>query len=164
MAFAVRYTSGFLCVGFPAVRCDELGLPPSWPTNTACPGAAYTVTVDASAGISTGISAADRSQTVRLLADERSTPADFTRPGHIVVTAAADTGTFVDRALDLVVETGRSPALVFGAIVSQRNPIGMAACSELIEFADQHELLVVNADHVNHDFPRLRPGHRKGRR
>jgi 3,4-dihydroxy 2-butanone 4-phosphate synthase/GTP cyclohydrolase II len=142
MAFAVRHTSGFLCVALPASRCDQLKLPPMWPTNAGRSGMAYTVAVDASHGISTGISAADRAHTVRLLADPRVTAADFNRPGHVVVAATQGTGSFVDVMVDLVVAAGSSPAAVFGAIVSPVDPTRMANGRELGQFARGHELLV----------------------
>jgi 3,4-dihydroxy 2-butanone 4-phosphate synthase/GTP cyclohydrolase II len=142
MAFAVRHTSGFLCVALPASRCDELTLPPMWPTNAGRSGMAYTVAVDAGHGISTGISAADRTHTVRLLADRRATVADFNRPGHVMVAATPGTGSFADVMVDLVVAAGSSPAAVFGAIVSPVDPTRMANGSELGEFARSHGLLV----------------------
>jgi 3,4-dihydroxy 2-butanone 4-phosphate synthase/GTP cyclohydrolase II len=146
MAFAVRHTSGFLCVGLPATRCDQLDLPPMWPMNVSAHAAAYTVTIDASSGITTGISAADRTHTARLLADERATPSDFNRPGHLVVAAAPGTGSFLDALLDLAVEAGGLPAVVFGAIVSPHDPVRMADCAEQKEFAAQHGLSVISLD------------------
>jgi 3,4-dihydroxy 2-butanone 4-phosphate synthase / GTP cyclohydrolase II len=142
MAFAVRHTSGFLCVALPASRCDQLKLPPMWPTNAGRSVMAYTVAVDAKHGISTGISAADRAHTVRLLADPRVTAADFNRPGHVMVAATQGTGSFADVMVELVVAAGSSPAAVFGAIVSPVDPTRMANGSELGEFARSHGLLV----------------------
>src|SRR5437899_4306778 len=69
LAFMVRYTSGYVCVALTEQDCDRLDLPPMYHTNQDARGTAYTVTVDAAHGISTGISAADRSHTLRLLAD-----------------------------------------------------------------------------------------------
>ena len=92
VAFMVRYTSGYVCVPLTEADCDRLDLPPMYHTNQDARGTAYTVTVDASDGVSTGISAADRAHTIRLLADPASTADDFSRPGHVVPLRAKDGG------------------------------------------------------------------------
>jgi 3,4-dihydroxy 2-butanone 4-phosphate synthase/GTP cyclohydrolase II len=84
VAFMVRYTSGYICVPLTESDCDRLDLPPMYHTNQDRRGTAYTVSVDAREGTSTGISAHDRALTMRLLADPASTRDDFTRPGHLV--------------------------------------------------------------------------------
>ncbi|MGH3949379.1 MAG: 3,4-dihydroxy-2-butanone-4-phosphate synthase, partial [Pseudonocardiaceae bacterium] len=85
MAFFVRHTSGVVCVGMDGARLDDLGLPlmVSEAGNGDAMGTAFTITVDARNGTTTGISAADRATTVRALADPTSTEADFARPGHL---------------------------------------------------------------------------------
>ena len=70
IAFMVRYTSGYICVPLTEADCDRLDLPPMFHTNQDVRGTAYTVTVDAKDGVTTGISAADRAHTIRMLADE----------------------------------------------------------------------------------------------
>src|SRR5689334_17950807 len=82
VAFAVRHTSGFLSVALPAARADALELPPlvDFTDRTTVAG----VSCDAREGTSTGISAADRARTLRVLADRASAARDLTRPGHIV--------------------------------------------------------------------------------
>ena len=84
MAFMVRHTSGFVCAPLTEEDADRLELPPMYVTNQDRRGTAYTVTVDAREGITTGISAAERAHTVRLLADPATGPADLARPGHVV--------------------------------------------------------------------------------
>src|SRR3954470_22593693 len=84
VAFMVRYTSGYICVPLTDDVCDRLDLPPMYHTNQDKRGTAYTVSVDAREGVSTGISAHDRATTMRRLADPDSTAVDFTRPGHVV--------------------------------------------------------------------------------
>jgi 3,4-dihydroxy 2-butanone 4-phosphate synthase/GTP cyclohydrolase II len=84
VAFMVRYTSGYICVPLTEDDCDRLELPPMYHTNQDKRGTAYTVSVDAREGVTTGISAHDRATTMRLLAADESTAADFTRPGHVV--------------------------------------------------------------------------------
>src|SRR5580698_8077698 len=83
VAFMVRQTSGVLCVALPEARCEALDLPLMVPAGRDAHGTAFTVTVDARRGTTTGISAADRATTVRALARKSSTPEDFLRPGHI---------------------------------------------------------------------------------
>src|SRR3989440_12444499 len=84
LAFTVRYTSGFICAPLTEVDADRLELPPMYHTNQDRRGTAYTVTVDAREGVTTGISAADRSHTIRLLADPGTTAADLAPPRHVV--------------------------------------------------------------------------------
>src|SRR5262249_56576052 len=74
VAFMVRHTSGYICVPLPAEECDRLDLPPQYHNNQDKRGTAYAVTVDAREGVSTGISAADRARTIRLLARAPSRP------------------------------------------------------------------------------------------
>src|SRR5580700_7489305 len=83
IAFILRHTSGVLCVALPGARCDALNLPPMVALGEDAHGTAFTVTVDARRGVTTGISAADRAVTIRALAAEASTAADFVRPGHV---------------------------------------------------------------------------------
>lgn len=83
IAFLVRYTSGVICVPMTGEDCDRLQLPPMAAVNQGPKGTAYTVSVDAVSGVSTGISAADRAQTMRVLADPRTTADQLSRPGHV---------------------------------------------------------------------------------
>ena len=80
VAFMVRYTSGYICVAVTGETCDRLDLPPMYPAQDRL-RTAYTVTVDARHGVSTGISAADRARTIKLLATPDATAGDFVRPG-----------------------------------------------------------------------------------
>src|ERR671915_68696 len=82
VSFMVRYTSGYICVPLTEAECDRLDLPPMHHTNADTFRTAFTVTVDAKVGITTGISAADRAHTIRLLADPATGPSDLVRPGH----------------------------------------------------------------------------------
>ncbi len=83
LAFMVRYTSGIICVSMPKDRCDALGLPAMVKTNTDPKRTAFTVSVDATACETTGISAKDRSITLRTLAKDNAIADDFSRPGHV---------------------------------------------------------------------------------
>ena len=148
IAFMVRYTSGYVCVPITEADADRLELPPMSRINQDPRGTAYTVTVDARNGVSTGISAVDRAHTIRLLADPASSAADFSRPGHVVPLRARDGGVLVraghtEAAVDLAVMAGLSPAGVLCEIVSEKDPLGMARTDELRVFADDHDLALI---------------------
>jgi 3,4-dihydroxy 2-butanone 4-phosphate synthase / GTP cyclohydrolase II len=148
MAFMVRYTSGYVCAALTEQDCNRLDLPPMYHTNQDVRGTAYTVTVDAAAGISTGISAADRSRTVRLLADPKSQPTDFRRPGHVVPLRAKEGGVLrrpghTEASVDLARLGGLHPAGVLCEIVSQKDEGDMARRDELEVFASDHDLQVI---------------------
>ncbi len=148
VSFMVRYTSGYICVPMVEAECDRLDLPPMYHTNQDKRGTAYTVSVDAREGISTGISAADRARTMRLLADPASTAADFTRPGHVVPLRAREGGVLrrpghTEAAVDLARLAGLHPAGVLCEIVSQKNVGDMARTEELEGFAAEHGLVML---------------------
>ncbi len=149
LAFMVRYTSGYICVPLTEADCDRLDLPPMFHTNQDVRGTAYTVTVDAKEGVSTGISAADRAHTIRLLADENAVAGDFTRPGHVVPLRAKEGGVLrrpghTEAAIDLAVLAGLRPAGVLCEIVSQKDEGDMARREELEVFAAEHELTIIS--------------------
>ncbi|HVV24782.1 MAG TPA: bifunctional 3,4-dihydroxy-2-butanone-4-phosphate synthase/GTP cyclohydrolase II [Pseudonocardiaceae bacterium] len=148
VAFMVRYTSGYICVPLLESDCDRLDLPPMYHTNQDRRGTAYTVTVDAAAGVSTGISATDRAHTMRLLADPTSRPADFTRPGHVVPLRAKQGGVLrrpghTEAAVDLARLAGLRPAGVLCELVSQKDEGDMARRDELEVFAADHDLPII---------------------
>ena len=148
VAFMVRYTSGYICVPLLDADCDRLELPPMYHVNQDKRGTAYTVSVDAREGVSTGISATDRALTMRLLADPASTAADFTRPGHLVPLRAKEGGVLrrtghTEAAVDLARLAGLRPAGVLCEIVSQKDTGDMARLDELQVFADEHGLTLI---------------------
>jgi 3,4-dihydroxy 2-butanone 4-phosphate synthase / GTP cyclohydrolase II len=148
LAFMVRYTSGYICVPLTEADCDRLDLPPMYHTNQDRRGTAYTVTVDARDGVGTGISAADRARTIRLLADPDASAADFTRPGHVVPLRAKHGGVLrrpghTEAAVDLARLAGLQPAGVLCEIVSQKNDGDMARRDELEVFAAEHDLALI---------------------
>lgn len=149
VAFMIRYTSGYICVPLTGADCDRLGLPPMYGVNQDKHGTAYTVAVDAREGISTGISAADRATTMRVLADPASKSDDLTRPGHVVPLRAKDGGVLrrpghTEAAVDLARMAGLGPAGVICEIVSQKNEGDMARTDELRVFADEHDLALIS--------------------
>lgn len=84
VAWTIRHTSGLLCAPMTTERADALGLPPMVEDNQDPRQTAYTVTVDAARGVGTGISAADRTLTVRVLGNPAAVPTDLNRPGHVL--------------------------------------------------------------------------------
>jgi 3,4-dihydroxy 2-butanone 4-phosphate synthase/GTP cyclohydrolase II len=148
MSFLVRHTSGFLCAPLSGEICDRLDLPPMTAVNEDRYGTAYTVTVDAAVGVTTGISAQDRARTARVLADTTSSAGDLTRPGHLVPLRAHDRGVLgrsghAEAATDLARLAGLSPAAVIGEIVGIEDPLSMAREPELHRLAEEHDLTVV---------------------
>src|SRR5674476_816152 len=114
MAWTIRHTSGYICAPMSETRADRLGLPLMVADNRDPRLTAYTVTVDAAHGVTTGISAADRAHTIRTLAQEGSIPSDFNRPGHVVPLRARQGGVLVrgghtEAAVDLCRLAGLAP-------------------------------------------------------
>lgn len=148
LAFMVRYTSGYICVPLTEADCTRLDLPPMYHTNQDKRGTAYTVTVDAREGVSSGISAADRCRTIRLLADPDAKAVDFVRPGHVVPLRAKEGGVLrrpghTEAAVDLARMAGLASAGVLCEIVSQKNENDMARREELEVFAADHDLALI---------------------
>ncbi|MBG6085722.1 3,4-dihydroxy-2-butanone-4-phosphate synthase [Zhihengliuella flava] len=122
LGWTVRYTSGVICTPLLGARADALGLPPMVEHNEDAKGTAYTVSVDAASGVSTGISAADRAKTCRVLADPHTTAGELTRPGHVFPLRAEDDGVLARRghteaAVDLCRLAGLEPAGVIAEVV-----------------------------------------------
>src|SRR3954447_999281 len=146
-AFMVRHTSGFICVGMTGADLDRLHLPPMTAVNQDRKGTAYSVTVDAQAVQSTGISATDRATTIRVLADPATTPENLTRPGHVMPLRAVPGGVLrrpghTEAAVDLVRMAGLPPA---GALCELVNDDGtMMDAPACREFCDEHGLPLVS--------------------
>src|SRR5258707_3561641 len=143
VAFMIRYTSGYICVAITEAEADRLNLPPMVPRNQDKRGTAYTVTVDAREGISSGISAKDRARTIASLADPAITSTDLTRPGHIAPLRAKDAGVLrrpghTEAAVDLAVLAGLRPAGAPCEGVSPIDPPAMAASAEARASSHQH--------------------------
>ncbi|MBV9126546.1 MAG: 3,4-dihydroxy-2-butanone-4-phosphate synthase, partial [Verrucomicrobia bacterium] len=125
IAFMIRYTSAVICVPMVGADLDRLELPLMLPTqaNSDRMRTAFTVTVDAAAGVSTGISAADRARTIRVLADPATRATDLTRPGHVFPLRYRDGGVLrraghTEAAVDLARLAGLRPAGVLAEIVN----------------------------------------------
>ena len=122
MAWTIRHSSGYICAPMSESRADRLGLPLMVADNRDPRLTAYTVTVDAARGVTTGISAADRTHTIRTLAQEGSVPSDFNRPGHVVPLRARNGGVLVrgghtEAAVDLCSLAGLAPVGAIGELV-----------------------------------------------
>jgi 3,4-dihydroxy 2-butanone 4-phosphate synthase/GTP cyclohydrolase II len=143
MGFMIRHTSGVVCVAMPGARLDELQLPLMVDQNTESMRTAFTVSVDAARGVTTGISAADRAHTVRLLANPRTRAADLARPGHIFPLRYREGGVLkraghTEASVDLARLAGCAPAGVLAEIVNDDGT--MARLPELMAFKKRHRL------------------------
>lgn len=147
MAFFIRHTSGMLCAPMTAHRADHLGLPPMVATNEDPKHTAYTITCDAVHGTTTGISAADRATTLRVLADRDSEPSDLTRPGHVLPLIAVADGVLARRghteaAVDLCELAGKEPVGVIAELVADNGD--MLRGDALMDFAHAHSLPIIS--------------------
>lgn len=149
LSFVIRHTSGYVCVALAGADCDRLDLPPMHHTNTDGFRTAFTVTVDARHGVTTGISAIDRARTIRLLAQNGTEPDDLVRPGHVLPLRAVDGGVLVrpghtEAATDLARMAGLAPVGTLCEIVSPVDETRMARSDELAAFADEHDLTLIS--------------------
>lgn len=122
VAWTIRHSSGYLCAPMPAARADALDLPLMVPHSQDPRRTAYTVTVDAATGVTTGISAADRARTLRVLADPASGRGDLIRPGHVLPLRAVPGGVLhraghTEAAVDLCRLAGLEPVGAIAELV-----------------------------------------------
>lgn len=147
MQFLLQHTSGVMCVSMSPERLDQLLLPSMVGQNTESQRTDFSISVDAFDQITTGISAADRTQTVRLLADSKATFKDFRRPGHVFPLRAKKGGVLkraghTEAAYDLAVLAGLEPAGVLCELV---NPdYSMARFPEISLFAKKHRIPLIS--------------------
>jgi len=145
--FMAKFGRGLICLPLTAEKCDSLGLYPQTLENTAQFGTAFTVSVDAATGVTTGISAADRARTILAAAADEARPHDLARPGHIFPLRARDGGVLVragqtEGAIDLARLAGLKPAAVICEIMNENG--AMARVPELLGFCQQHDLKIVS--------------------
>ncbi len=144
--FMLKHARGVLCAPITLSRCDELDLPRQVTENTSVLGTPFTVTIDKLEGCTTGVSAHDRAETIKALADPASTPQTFGRPGHINPLYAQDNGVLrrsghTEAAIDLCKLAGLYPA---GALMEIMNDDGtMARLPQLLEFAGKYGLKLI---------------------
>ncbi len=149
IAFMVKHTSGLICVPVVGHRLDDLDVPMMVEDNTESHRTAFTVSVDAAHGITTGISAADRATTISTLIDGSTQPEDLARPGHIFPLRYQEGGVLrrpghTEASVDLARLAGLYPAGVICEIVNDDG--SMARLPELVALAEEHDLPIITID------------------
>ena len=144
--FMARYGRGLICLTLTVERAEELQLPPMAPENTAVFGTAFTVSIDARKGVTTGISAHDRATTILTAIHPRTKPSDLARPGHIFPLRAQKGGVLrragqTEGSVDLARLSGLYPAGVLCEIMDEDG--SMARVPQLLEFVKLHQLTIV---------------------
>src|SRR5438309_1630146 len=145
--FMATHGRGLICVAMTGERCDLLRLPLISPQNTSNFGTAFCESVDARAGVTTGISAADRTRTILACIDPATRPADLARPGHVFPLRAREGGVLVragqtEASVDLARLAGMAPA---GVICEIMNADGtMARVPQLEQFCAEHGLKIIS--------------------
>ncbi|MHC4170564.1 MAG: 3,4-dihydroxy-2-butanone-4-phosphate synthase, partial [Planctomycetota bacterium] len=145
--FMATFGRGLICLPLTPEKCDSLGLYPQTADNTAAFGTAFTVSIDATKGVSTGISAADRAHTIRTAMADDAKPADLARPGHIFPLRAREGGVLIragqtEGAVDLMIHAGMKPAGVICEIMNEDG--SMARVPELLTFTEKHDLKIAS--------------------
>src|SRR5271167_1877313 len=143
MAFIIRHTSGIVCVPLAPEEAKRLHLDPMVARNDAPLGTAFTVSVDARPGLTTGISAEERTNTVRALANGNMGAADFVRPGHVFPLVAKEGGVLMrsghtEACVDLCRLAGLSPVGVLAELMNDDGTVMRGP--ELAAFAERHKL------------------------
>lgn len=145
--FMAKFGRGLICLPLTSEKCDALAFHPQVLDNTARFNTAFTVSIDAIKGISTGISAADRAHTVAAVVADNAKPSDFARPGHVFPLRARDGGVLVragqtEGAVDLTKLAGLKPAAVICEIMNDDG--SMARVPQLLEFCQRHNLKITS--------------------
>jgi 3,4-dihydroxy 2-butanone 4-phosphate synthase/GTP cyclohydrolase II len=145
--FMATHGRGLICLTLTEQRCQELALPPMVQQNTATLGTAFTVSVEARRGVSTGISAKDRAHTILTAIDDQARPDDLVRPGHIFPIRAKNGGVLVrtgqtEGSVDLARLAGLKAAGVICEIMNEDG--SMARMPDLERFAKTHGLVIVS--------------------
>jgi 3,4-dihydroxy 2-butanone 4-phosphate synthase/GTP cyclohydrolase II len=145
--FMARFGRGLICLPLLPEKCDKLGLYPQTVDNTARFGTAFTVSIDAFEGISTGISAADRAHTILTAMADEARASDLARPGHIFPLRAREGGVLVragqtEGAIDLMRLAGLKSAGVICEIMNEDG--SMARVPELLKFCEKHKLKIAS--------------------
>src|SRR6266849_5280997 len=145
--FMATHGRGLICLALTPERCDALHLPLVSPKNTSRFGTAFCESIDASRGVTTGISAADRAHTIRVTMKPDAKPSDLARPGHVFPLRAREGGVLVragqtEASVDLARMAGFEPG---GVICEIMNADGsMARVPQLMEFCQQHGLKMIS--------------------
>ncbi len=151
IAFMLRHTSGIICVPMTGERLDELQIPMMVGHNTSRHGTAFTVSVDARYGVSTGVSAHDRARTVQVLIDPKTRPSDLVMPGHVYPLRAREGGVLVraghtEAVVDLCRLAGLYPAGVLCELMNRDGT--MMRWPHIRRFARRHGIKVITINHL----------------
>lgn len=151
--FMAKYGRGLICLSLTPQRVEELKLPMMTDDNTSQFGTAFTVSIEAKKGVTTGISASDRATTILTAIDPKTTPDDLARPGHVFPLRARPGGVLqragqTEGSVDLARLAGLYPAGVICEIMSDDGT--MARVPELMEFASRHNLKIVTVKDLIH--------------
>lgn len=152
--FMAKYGRGLICLTLTRERCEQLRLPPMVPRNGTKMGTAFTVSIEAAEGVTTGISAADRAHTIRVAVAPDARPEDLVQPGHVFPLQAVDGGVLIraghtEAGCDLAAMAGCTPAAVICEIMNDDGT--MARLPDLQRFAAQHGLKIGTiADLIEH--------------
>lgn len=151
MALTIRYGSGIVCLCMPKSFCDKLELPMMVANNTSKNQTAFTITIEAAKGVTTGVSAADRVTTVKAAVADNAKPSDLNHPGHVFPLVAKENGVLSRRghteaSVDLVSLAGFKPAAVICELTNDDGT--MARAPQVVEFAKKHQLPVVTIDDI----------------
>ncbi|MEJ7860776.1 MAG: 3,4-dihydroxy-2-butanone-4-phosphate synthase [Pyrinomonadaceae bacterium] len=145
--FMAVHGRGLICLPLTEERCDELHLPPQTAENTSSMGTAFTISIEAKTGVTTGISAADRAKTILTAVDPDSKPWDLARPGHVFPLRARRGGVLVrigqtEASVDIARIAGLNPSAVICEIMNDDGT--MARFAELEIFAEKHMLKIIS--------------------
>jgi len=145
--FMATHGRGLICLPLTEERCDQLQLFPQTSENTSSMGTAFTISIEAREGITTGISAADRAKTILTAVDPAAKPTDLARPGHVFPLRAKRGGVLVrigqtEASVDIAKIAGLAPAAVICEIMNADGT--MARMPELTEFAAKHDLRIIS--------------------
>lgn len=147
MNFMITHARGLVCLPLPPAQVEKLGLPMMVRDNTARHGTAFTVSIEAREGVSTGISAADRAHTIQVAASENARPSDLATPGHIFPLRAAAGGVLerighTEGSLDLLRLAGLRPAAVICEILNEDGTMARRPALEV--YARQHAMPIIS--------------------
>lgn len=151
MALMIRECSGIVCLCLPKERCEAMELRPMVANNGSKNHTAFTISIEAREGVTTGVSAADRLQTIRTAISPNAKPSDLVHPGHVFPLMAKDNGVFERRghtegSVDLAKLAGFNPAAVLCELT---NPDGtMARLPQIVEFARKHQMVVLTIEDI----------------
>ncbi|KIA93650.1 3,4-dihydroxy-2-butanone 4-phosphate synthase [Flavobacterium sp. KMS] len=153
MALMIRECSGIVCLCLTNEKADELELPYMVKENTSLFQTPFTVTIEAKEGVTTGLSASDRIQTIRTASAENAKSSDLVKPGHIFPLRANDNGVLqrnghTEGSVDIMKLSGLKPEAVLCELM---NPNGtMARLPEILSFAQKHQLVVLTIADIVH--------------